>query len=71
DATGQDRRNYELSEQRTKTVAAMLYAKGSSIPISNYGLGSQFSSKSETGPPVEDQDSRKIELHVRVTQSMF
>jgi OOP family OmpA-OmpF porin len=71
DATGQDRRNYELSEQRTKTVAAMLYAKGSSIPISNYGLGSQFSSKSETGPPVQDQDSRKIELHVRVTQSMF
>jgi OOP family OmpA-OmpF porin len=71
DATGQDRRNFELSEQRTKTVAAMLYARGSSIPISNYGLGSQFSAQSETGEPVGDQDSRKIELHVRVTQAMF
>jgi hypothetical protein len=49
----------------------MLYARGSSIPISNYGLGSQFSAKSETGPPLEDQDSRKIELHVRVTQAIF
>jgi outer membrane protein OmpA-like peptidoglycan-associated protein len=71
DATGQDRRNFELSEQRTKTVAAMLYARGSAVPISNYGLGSQFSAKNETGPPVEDQDSRKIELRVRVTQSIF
>jgi OOP family OmpA-OmpF porin len=71
DATGQDRRNFELSEQRTKTVAAMLYARGSSIPIANYGLGSQFSAKSETGPPVEDQDSRKIELRVRLSQAGF
>ncbi|MDR0621146.1 MAG: OmpA family protein, partial [Deltaproteobacteria bacterium] len=70
DATGQDRRNFELSEQRTKTVAAMLYAKGSSIPISNYGLGSQFSARTESGPQ-EDQESRKIELRVRVTQDMF
>jgi outer membrane protein OmpA-like peptidoglycan-associated protein len=71
DATGQDRRNYELSEQRTKTLAAMLYARGSSIPISNYGLGSQFSARSEEGPPQEDPESRKIELNVRLSQGGF
>ncbi|MDR1658530.1 MAG: OmpA family protein [Deltaproteobacteria bacterium] len=69
DATGQDRRNFELSEQRTKTVAAMLYARGSSIPIVNYGLGSQFSAKGEDDQPAgEDPESRKIELRVRLTQ---
>jgi outer membrane protein OmpA-like peptidoglycan-associated protein len=71
DATGQDRRNYELSEQRTKTVAALLYGRGSTIPISNYGLGSEFSAHSEEGPPIEDPDSRKIELRVRLTQGVF
>ncbi|MDR1298363.1 MAG: hypothetical protein LBO05_13570 [Deltaproteobacteria bacterium] len=68
DATGSDRRNFELSEQRTKTLAAMLYARGSSMPISNYGLGSQFSAQTEEGPPQEDAESRKIELNVRLSQ---
>jgi OOP family OmpA-OmpF porin len=68
DATGTDRRNYELSESRTKTVASMLYARGSSIPIVNYGLGSQFSPKDDEGPPKEDPESRKIELRVRLAQ---
>jgi outer membrane protein OmpA-like peptidoglycan-associated protein len=71
DATGTDRRNYELSESRTKTIAAMLYARGSSIPIVNYGLGSQFSAKSAEGPPKEDSESRKIELRVRLTQGAY
>ncbi|MDR1545904.1 MAG: hypothetical protein LBU12_04185 [Deltaproteobacteria bacterium] len=71
DATGQDRRNYELSEQRTKTVAAMLYARGCSIPIANYGLGSQFSAQSEEGGPLEDPESRRIELRVRLSQGGF
>jgi OOP family OmpA-OmpF porin len=67
DAVGQDRHNYELSEERTKTVAALLYARGSSMPISNYGLGSTFSAQSEDGaPPKEDQESRRIELKVRL-----
>ncbi|MDR2443240.1 MAG: OmpA family protein [Deltaproteobacteria bacterium] len=73
DATGQDRRNFELSEQRAKVVAAMLYARGSSIPIVNYGLGSQFSSGvgEEGKPAVEDPESRKIELRVKVTQGQY
>ncbi|MDR1872378.1 MAG: OmpA family protein [Deltaproteobacteria bacterium] len=68
DSTGQDRRNFELSEQRTKTIAALLYARGSSLPISNYGLGSQFSSRGEDNAPVDDLASRRIELRVRLTQ---
>jgi OOP family OmpA-OmpF porin len=57
DVTGSDRRNYELSQARTKTVAAQLYARGSAIPISTYGLGSEFAAQ-------DDQSSRKIELRV-------
>jgi outer membrane protein OmpA-like peptidoglycan-associated protein len=71
DATGTDRRNFELSESRTKTVAAMLYARGTSIPIVNYGLGSRFSARDGDGPPKGDPDSRKIELRVRLTQGGF
>jgi OOP family OmpA-OmpF porin len=71
DATGQDRQNFELSERRTKTVAALLYARGSSLPISNYGLGSQFSSRGEDQRPKEDLDSRRIELRVRLNQGVL
>ncbi|MDR2142140.1 MAG: OmpA family protein [Deltaproteobacteria bacterium] len=69
DSTGADRRNYELSQNRTKTVAALLYARGSSMPISNYGLGSQFSSRGEGDEPLDDPDSRRIELRVRLTHA--
>jgi OOP family OmpA-OmpF porin len=71
DATGTDRRNFELSESRTKTIAAMLYARGASIPIVNYGLGSKFSARDEEGPPKEDPESRKIELRVRLTKGAY
>jgi outer membrane protein OmpA-like peptidoglycan-associated protein len=71
DSTGQDRRNFELSEQRTKTVAALLYARGSSMPISNYGLGSQFSVRGDDNKPVDDPDSRRIELRVRLAQGAY
>jgi outer membrane protein OmpA-like peptidoglycan-associated protein len=71
DSTGQDRRNFELSEQRTKTVAALLYARGSSMPISNYGLGSQFSARGEDNKPKDDPSSRRIELRVRLSQGAY
>ena len=38
DTVGSDKRNYEISQARTRTIAAMLYARGSSIPIAMYGL---------------------------------
>ncbi|MDR0548521.1 MAG: OmpA family protein [Deltaproteobacteria bacterium] len=68
DSTGQDRRNFELSEKRTKAVAALLYARGSSLPIVNYGLGSEFSARGEGDRPKDDPESRRIELRVRLAQ---
>jgi OOP family OmpA-OmpF porin len=71
DATGLDRRNYEISQDRTRAVAAMLYARGSSIPIAMYGMGSQYPEKAagETdSAPKEDQASRRIELRVHITR---
>jgi outer membrane protein OmpA-like peptidoglycan-associated protein len=69
DSTGQALRNYELSLERTKTVAALLYARGSFMTIRNFGMGSEFSKnrpEGENDRPVEDPDSRRIELRVFV-----
>ena len=45
DATGSEQRNYEISQARARTIAAMLYARGSSIPVAMYGLGAEHASK--------------------------
>ncbi|MDR2406082.1 MAG: hypothetical protein LBE27_06895 [Deltaproteobacteria bacterium] len=69
DAIGQARRNYELSLERSHTVAALLYAKGSFMPIRNYGMGSRLSGGSDPDAPEdpqEDPDMRRIELRVLV-----
>jgi len=73
DATGLERRNYEISQERTRAVAAMLYARGSSIPIAMYGMGSQYpkgeKAAGQTAPVAkEDQASRRIELHVHIAR---
>ncbi len=68
DATGQDKRNYEISQERAKTLAAMLYARGSSIPISTYGMGAEYASHSD-GKSQPDQASRKIELKVNLSRA--
>jgi OOP family OmpA-OmpF porin len=81
DATGNDKRNYEISQARARTLAAMLYSRGSSIPIAMYGMGSKHASKEEAGPYSHkfraypnasdytgDQASRKVELRVHLTQ---
>jgi OOP family OmpA-OmpF porin len=68
DAIGQARRNYQLSMERSHTVAALLYAKGSYMPIRNYGLGSRVS-EAEDDPEAESRenpDMRRIELRVLV-----
>ena len=73
DATGLETRNYEISQARTRTVAAMLYARGSSIPIAMYGMGSQYpkgdrSDGQTVSVPKEDQASRRIELRVHIAR---
>jgi OOP family OmpA-OmpF porin len=81
DATGNDKRNYEISQARARTIAAMLYARGSSIPIAVYGLGAEHAAKGEAGADsgesrsrrkasglTGDQASRKVELRVHLAQ---
>ncbi|MDL2209644.1 hypothetical protein LJC26_02430 [Desulfovibrio sp. OttesenSCG-928-O18] len=75
DTTGLEKRNYEISQARTRTVAAMLYAKGSSLPIAMYGMGAEYpkgGSKLDT-PELKarraDQASRRIELRVHLARS--
>jgi len=67
DMLGQEKRNYELSQERAKTLAAMLYARGSSIPLTTYGMGAQYASSSND-PRKGDQASRRIELKVHLAQ---
>ncbi|MDR0441560.1 MAG: OmpA family protein [Candidatus Accumulibacter sp.] len=81
DATGSAQRNYEISQARAKTIAAMLYARGSSIPVAMYGLGAEHASKEEASADSResgsrsktpksggDQGSRKVELRVHLAQ---
>lgn len=75
DQMGLEKRNYEISQARTRTVAAMLYAKGASIPIAMYGMGSEYPAGGKDGDaerkkPREDQASRRIELRVHLARSV-
>ena len=67
DSLGQEKRNYELSQERAKTLAAMLYARGASIPLTIYGMGAQYSEPSRNLRE-GDQGSRRIELKVHLAQ---
>ncbi|MCL1985693.1 MAG: OmpA family protein, partial [Betaproteobacteria bacterium] len=67
DSLGQEKRNYELSQERAKTLAAMLYARGSSIPLTTYGMGAQYADPSKNSRE-GDQASRRIELKVHLAQ---
>ncbi|MCL1939902.1 MAG: OmpA family protein [Desulfovibrionaceae bacterium] len=69
DATGQEKRNYEISQARARTIAAMLYAKGSSLPVALYGMGAEYAQKSGTGAAAENEGSRRIELRVHLSRA--
>jgi outer membrane protein OmpA-like peptidoglycan-associated protein len=68
DSLGQEKRNYELSQERAKTLAAMLYARGASIPLTIYGMGAQYAGSSAS-PREGHQASRRIELKVHLAQA--
>ncbi len=74
DTIGTEKRNYEISQARSKTVAALLYARGASIPISLYGMGSMFSkhpsSQDSDAAYKGDKASRRIELHVSLSRAI-
>jgi OOP family OmpA-OmpF porin len=67
DATGNDKRNYEISQQRAQTLASMLYSHGSSIPISLYGMGAEYADQTCQADGYETD--RKIELRVHLTRT--
>ncbi|MDR2574706.1 MAG: OmpA family protein [Desulfovibrio sp.] len=74
DSTGTDKRNYEISQARTRTVAAMLYARGSAMPIAMYGMGAEYPKDGQSPESVRestqgDQASRRVELRVHVMRS--
>ncbi|MDR2745749.1 MAG: OmpA family protein [Desulfovibrio sp.] len=74
DATGTEKRNYEISQARTRTVAAMLYARGSAMPIAMYGMGAGYPKDGKSADPAQnsdrgDQASRRVELRVHVMRS--
>jgi OOP family OmpA-OmpF porin len=68
DAVGNDKRNYEISQERAKTLAAVLYSRGSAIPVSLYGMGADYADKSKTSGG-GDRASRKIELRVHLNRA--
>ena len=69
DAVGDDRRNYEISQSRARTVASMLYARGSSMPVAIYGMGSEYPRGDGAATKRENQASRRIELRVHFALS--
>lgn len=74
DSLGQEKRNYEISQARARTVAAMLYARGSSMPVAMYGMGSGYprgdrDDDAPGGPGKGDQASRRIEMRVHFALS--
>lgn len=70
DTVGDEKRNYEISQARARTVASMLYSKGSSMPVAIYGMGAEHpKAGGQSGEKREDQASRRIELRVHFALS--
>ena len=67
DVIGSEKRNYELSQSRARTLAAMLYARGSSLPVTMYGMGAEYAKDSSSLQG--NLESRRIELRVRMERS--
>lgn len=69
DAVGSERRNYDISQARARSVAAMLYAKGSFIPVSMFGMGAETSKDDDKDAARDDQSSRRVELRVHIARA--
>jgi len=67
DATGSERRNYEISQSRAKIIASKLFAKQANIPTTIYGIGADLTHGDDDITEEGDkQDKRKIDLRVRL-----
>jgi OOP family OmpA-OmpF porin len=70
DPSGSAKRNYELSQARARTLAALLYQRGSTIPIATHGLGPDPAAAPQArGRPDAGQISRRIELKVKLDRA--
>ena len=67
DATGSERRNYEISQSRARLIASKLFAQQANIPTAIYGIGSDLVHGEDGNMEgVNNQDKRKIDLRVRL-----
>ena len=66
DSIGSAKRNYEISQERAKAIAAMLYARGSSIPMTLYGMGSDLAENEGLDSRKGNSSQRKIEFRVHL-----
>jgi hypothetical protein len=66
DASGNDKRNFELSQARARTLAALLYARGSKLRISVYGMPTEYNQPSRKNATSELPE-RRLELRVQLT----
>ncbi len=67
DTTGSEKRNYELSEARGRTLASMLYTRGVAMPVSVFGFGSEHSPPGEQKLGQGAQMARRVELRVHIS----
>ena len=59
DATGSDKRNYDISQLRARMIASRLFARQVNIPTAIYGIGSDLTNSKNENP-----DRRRIDLRV-------
>lgn len=69
DTSGSAKLNYELSKARAGTLAAMLYMRGSSMPVSLYGMGADYAARKNADSPDAAQQDRRIELRVNLNKA--
>ncbi|MCL1926324.1 MAG: hypothetical protein FWF95_04200 [Syntrophorhabdaceae bacterium] len=66
DATGSDKRNYDISQLRARMIASRLFARQVNIPTAIYGIGADLThGKTEER---ENPDRRKIDLRVHLVK---
>ena len=68
DASGKDKRNFELGQARARMLAAMLYARGSKLPITVYGMSAEFAAQHVHADSTSDFPSRRLELRIHLAQ---
>jgi outer membrane protein OmpA-like peptidoglycan-associated protein len=73
DPSGQPTRNYELSQARARSLAALLYQRGSAIVLSTFGLGPDQATeggaddgREPEAKKADDQAGRRIEFKAKL-----